>query len=84
MVTRPPGRIIEEEYLPTPTADKHTARPPDHDAVIKSLSDSTGVDPMHVQALYEREFATLEKTATVRSFLSVIASRNVREVLRHS
>jgi hypothetical protein len=35
-----------------------------------------------VQELYEREFSDLEATATVTSFLSLLASRKVREVLR--
>jgi hypothetical protein len=53
-----------------------------HEATIEALARETGTEPAKVQELYEREFADLEATATVRSFLSVLASRNVRAVLR--
>lgn len=53
-----------------------------HGATIEALARETGAEPEKVQALYEREFAGLEATATVRGFLSVLACRNVRAVLR--
>jgi hypothetical protein len=53
-----------------------------HGATIEALARETGTEPAKVQELYEREFADLEATATVRSFLSVLASRNVRAALR--
>jgi Protein of unknown function (DUF3562) len=61
-------------------------RPPEaaqHGAIIEALARETGTEPAKVQELYEREYADLEATATVRGFLSVLASRNVRAVLRH-
>jgi hypothetical protein len=54
-----------------------------HQATIEALAWETGTEPVMVRELYERELADLEATATVRSFLSVLASRKVRAVLRH-
>jgi Protein of unknown function (DUF3562) len=53
-----------------------------HGETIEALARETGTEPARVQELYERELADLESTATVRSFLCVLASRKVREVLR--
>ena len=54
-----------------------------HGATIDALARETGTEPAKVQELYEREFADLEATATVRGFLSVLATRHVRAALRH-
>ncbi len=51
-------------------------------SVIESLARETGAELGQVRELYERELAQLEATAKVRGFLSVIASRKVRLVLR--
>jgi len=55
-----------------------------NDSVIDALAQETGSEPAHVRALYERELAQLEATASVRGFLSLLACRNVRKVLRAS
>jgi hypothetical protein len=49
---------------------------------IDALVRETGTQPAKVRALYAREFADLEATATVRNFPQVLASRKVRAVLR--
>ena len=54
-----------------------------HGTTIEALARETGMEPAKVQVLYEREYADLEATATVRGFLAVLASRNVRAVLRN-
>jgi hypothetical protein len=53
-----------------------------HGSTIEALARETGSEPAHVRELYEREFAHLESNAKVRGFLSVLACRNVRMVLR--
>jgi len=53
-----------------------------HGSVIEALAKETGGEPEHVRELYEREFARLEGTAKVRGFISLLACRNVRLVLR--
>ncbi len=52
-----------------------------HGSVIESLARETGTEPARVQAMYEQELAQLEANSRVRGFLSVLASRNVREAL---
>jgi hypothetical protein len=53
-------------------------------STIEALARETGSEPAHVRELYEREFAHLESNAKVRGFLSVLACRNVRMVLRET
>jgi hypothetical protein len=55
-----------------------------HGYAIEVLARETGSEPAHVRQLYEREFAHLESHARVRGFLSVLACRNVRMVLRET
>ena len=55
-----------------------------HGSTIEALARETGSAPSHVRDLYEREFAHLESNAKVRGFLSVLACRNVRMVLRET
>jgi hypothetical protein len=64
------------------TTEQAAREPASHGPNIEALARETGTEPAKVQELYEREFADLEATATVRGFLSVLASRNVRAVLR--
>jgi len=64
------------------TSDQAAPEAARHGTTIEALARETGKEPAKVQELYEREFADLEATATVRGFLSVLASRNVRAVLR--
>ncbi len=65
------------------TTEQAASEATPHGATIEALARETGTEPARVQELYEREFADLEATATVRGFLSVLASRHVRAVLRH-
>jgi Protein of unknown function (DUF3562) len=53
-------------------------------STIEALARETGSEPAHVRELYERELAHLESNAKVRGFLSVLACRNVRMVLRET
>jgi len=55
-----------------------------HGSVIETLARETGSEPARIRELYEREFARLEGSATVRGFISLIACRNVRLVLRET
>jgi hypothetical protein len=55
-----------------------------HGATIEALARETGSEPAYVRELYERELAQLESNAKVRGFLSVLACRNVRMVLRET
>ncbi len=64
------------------TSDHAAPEAAQHGATIEALARETGAEPAEVQELYAREFADLEATATVKGFLSVLASRNVRAVLR--
>jgi|HubBroStandDraft_3_1064219.scaffolds.fasta_scaffold668620_1 hypothetical protein len=51
---------------------------------IEALARDAGAEPGFVRVLYERELARLEANATVRGFLSVLACRNVRMLLREA
>jgi hypothetical protein len=55
-----------------------------HGSTIEALARETGSAPAHVKELYEREMAHLESNAKVLGFLSVLACRNVRMVLREA
>jgi len=66
-----------------PSAELEAPGAAQHGTTIDALARETGTEPARVQELYEREFADLEATATVKSFLSVLASRKVRAILRH-
>jgi hypothetical protein len=66
-------------------ADKHENSPSTNDGfAIEALARDAGAEPGFVKVLYERELARLEANATVRGFLSVLACRNVRMVLRET
>lgn len=53
-------------------------------SIVETLARKTGREAAHVKELYEREFARLEATAKVRSFLSPLAYRNVRTALSNT
>jgi hypothetical protein len=53
-------------------------------SVIETLARETGSEPAYVRELYEREVAHLEANAKIRGYVSLLASRNVRIVLRES
>ena len=55
---------------------------PNDGSAIEALARDMGAEPAFVKELYERELAQLEVNAKVRGFLSVLACRNVRMVLR--
>jgi hypothetical protein len=52
------------------------------ESVIEALARETGAEPDYIRQLYEHEFAQLAATATVRGFLSLIASRNVKRAMQ--
>jgi hypothetical protein len=58
--------------------------PAQYGSTIEALARETGSEPGHIRELYERELAHLESNAKVRGFLSVLAYRNVRMVLREA
>jgi hypothetical protein len=51
-------------------------------STIVALARETNTEPAHVQRLYDARLAQLGAGAKVRSYLSVLASRNVRAELR--
>ena len=59
------------------------ARPPpvDLDALISTISRSTGAEEQEVRNLYSREFAALLSAARVKTFVSLIAARRVKHWL---
>jgi hypothetical protein len=64
------------------TSDQAAPEAAHHAATLEALARETATEPAKVQELYEREVADLEATATVKGFISVLASRNVRAALR--
>jgi Protein of unknown function (DUF3562) len=52
-----------------------------HQSTIEALARESRADPAYVRKLYEKVLAELEATAKVRSFLFVLACRNVRAAL---
>jgi hypothetical protein len=64
-------------------AGDHEARVSEpHTSTIEALAQQTGASPERVKTLFERELAELEATAKVQGFLSVLAFRNVKLMLR--
>jgi hypothetical protein len=55
-----------------------------HERAISSLSDNTGVSLARVRVLFTQELARLELSAKVRTYLSVLATSNVRARLRRN
>ena len=54
------------------------------DAALATLARKTFTPVDVVRHIYDEELARLESTAVVKNFISVIASRNVRERLKRS
>jgi hypothetical protein len=72
----------KREFVEQPD-DQHERSLSVHDrSAMETLAQDPGADLALVIDLYERELAHLEATATVRGFLPVLASRNVRMALR--
>jgi hypothetical protein len=77
------GRMgITEGMSDMQARDQEIPAPAQHGSTIEALARETGSAPAHVKELYECELAHLESNAKVRGFLSVLALRNVRMVLR--
>ena len=55
--------------------------PARHEQVIESLAKETQAEIDHVRELYEEEHARLTAAARVKTFVTVIATRLVRNVL---
>jgi hypothetical protein len=55
-----------------------------HERAISSLSDNTGASLARVRVLFTQELARLELGARIRSYLSVLATANVRALLRRN
>jgi hypothetical protein len=53
-----------------------------NERAISSLSDGTGASLARVRHLFAQELARLELSAKTRSYLSVLATSNVRALLR--
>jgi len=53
-----------------------------HEAAIDSLANEMHRPVAEIKPHYERELARLQQGARVREFLSVCASRHIRETLR--
>ena len=49
---------------------------------IASLADRTDVSEEEIRGLFIREYARLELNATVRTYLQVLTTSNVRSMLR--
>jgi len=52
-----------------------------HDSVIESLSVQYQMDEEHIRRIYEQELSKLTPKSRVKSFLPVLCSRHVREIL---
>jgi hypothetical protein len=53
-----------------------------HERAIASLSLRTGTSRTVVRALFESEFARLELSAKIRTYLSILATSNVHAMCR--
>jgi hypothetical protein len=73
-----------EDTLYMQADDRESSRSSADGSAIETLARETGSELAYVKELYEREFAQLEATATVKGFLSLLAYRNVRVELRKS
>jgi hypothetical protein len=65
----------------TPLTAKDAAR---SERAISSLSERMGVAPSRVRGLFAAEFARLDRDATVREYLHVLAASHVQALLRHA
>lgn len=54
-----------------------------NDALVATIAHDTATSTDVVKALYEEEVAALSAHATVRQFIGVIATKRVKEQLRH-
>lgn len=52
-----------------------------HEASIQYLADETGASLEETRVLFDQEFARLAHGATVRAYLHVLATSNVRALL---
>jgi hypothetical protein len=59
----------------------HAGNPARHQQVIETLAKENDTSVDHVRELYETEHARLNADARVKTFVSVIATRLVRNVL---
>jgi hypothetical protein len=71
-------------YLYMQADDRESSKTSGDGSIIETLARETGSEPAYVKELYDREFAQLEATATVKGFLSLLAYRYVRVELRKS
>ncbi|SPE26551.1 conserved hypothetical protein [Burkholderiales bacterium] len=55
-----------------------------HEAAIDALASEMRRPPAEIKAHYEKELQRLQKGARVREFLSVCATRHLRETFRNS
>jgi hypothetical protein len=65
--------------ISTPQTSKEAAR---SERAILSLSKRMGVAPSRVRSLFVHEFARLDRDATVRQYLHVLATSRVQALLR--
>jgi hypothetical protein len=61
--------------------DPANSKPWPNEATIKKLAEQTHADDERVRHLYAEEIAALEKGATVKGFIGVVAARRVRKRL---
>ena len=54
------------------------------DATLRALATQTQTDLDVVRDLYDQEIADLQSTASIKSFIPVIASRRVKQRLKSS
>lgn len=52
-----------------------------HDSVIESLALQYQMDETHIRRLYEQQLRRLKGESRVKSFLPVLCSRHVKEIL---
>jgi ribosomal protein L34E len=60
-------------------SDKEVVR---HERAVTPLCERTGAPLTEVRSLFAQEFSRLELGATVRSYLAVLTTSNVRAMLR--
>ncbi len=55
-----------------------------HDSVIESIAEQYHVDEQQVRVIYEDELGKLKIGSRIKSFLPVLCSRHVKEILLHN
>ena len=55
-----------------------------HDSVIESIAVQYQMDEQEIRVIYETELTKLKLGSRIKSFLPVLTSRHVKEILLHT